>query len=53
MNQEALGNAVRDLIFEAAPERRPDMEALWQKYMPQIEHRTDKEGFDISSQAGD
>lgn len=47
MNEEVLTQAVRDLCLEAAPERRAELEDLWQKYALQIAHKTDKEGFEI------
>jgi hypothetical protein len=49
LNEEILTQAVRDLCVQAAPERRLELEGLWGKYGPQIVHKADDKGFNISN----
>lgn len=45
MNEQDLSEAVHQLIVESAPERRDELENLWQKCSPTFAHASDKKGF--------
>lgn len=45
IDQEELTAAVRDLLLESAPERRSELEGIWQKYSPSFAHASDTAGF--------
>ena len=49
LNQEILTQAVFDLCVEAAPERRLELQGLWKQYRPEIVHKSDETGFNISN----
>lgn len=51
MDELELTEAVRQLILESAPERLPEMEALWGKYSPTFAHASDESGFKMEGGA--
>jgi hypothetical protein len=51
MEEQELTEAVRQLILESAPERRPELEALWGKYSPTFAHASDESGFKMEGGA--
>lgn len=48
MNEQSL-TEVHELILEGAPERRSELEELWQRYLPRFERAADKKGFRLES----
>lgn len=47
MNEQVLTEAAHQLILESAPERREELENLWNKYSPTFGHTSDKKGFNM------
>jgi hypothetical protein len=48
---KTLTEGICDLILEAAPERRVELEKLWSEHAPQFVHASDRPGFYIESGA--
>jgi len=45
MTEQELTEAVHQLILESAPERRDELENLWNKYSPTFARASDEAGF--------
>jgi hypothetical protein len=51
MEEQELTEAVRQLILESAPERRAELEVLWDRYSPTFAHANDESGFKMEGGA--
>jgi hypothetical protein len=47
ITDDKLREILKDMIFQAVPEQREELERVWDEYSPQFDFATDKPGFEI------
>jgi len=49
ITDDKLREMLKDMIFQAVPEKREELERVWDEFTPQFKAEHDKQGFDIKS----